>query len=146
MNNNYPNPWEFSNTDKEMFSPNQEYKIEFYNLNEIAMGAPIGGECHLLIHQKKVKLDNWAAGPIIWNKTNDKVAFPIWTKNRNQKIVIVNIKNFIITIYKKEFHVLHFYSFENDTIYAIDSPIHIPKKIVFDTNFEDIEKIKHLNL
>lgn len=36
MNNNYPNPWEFSNTDKEMLSPNQEYKIEFYNLNEIA--------------------------------------------------------------------------------------------------------------
>jgi hypothetical protein len=65
MINTYPNPWNFSNTDLNLISPNQQYKIEYGDLYEIAMGAPIGGSCYLYPKNKKIKISNWAGGPII---------------------------------------------------------------------------------
>lgn len=59
----YPNPWDFHNTDKKLVSYSGEFKLEYYNLNEIAMGAPIGGECFIVNNKKeKYKIgDCWAA-------------------------------------------------------------------------------------
>lgn len=33
--------WNFSITDKNLLSPNKEYRIEYGILNEITMGAPL---------------------------------------------------------------------------------------------------------
>ncbi len=145
MNNEIPNPWNFSNMDKNLHSPNGVYKVEFYGLSEIAMGAPLGGTCYLIFNDKKIKLDDWCAGPIIWNKTSDKVALPIWTKKRKQKIAIVDISNFTITIYKKEFKVLQFQNFIENNLFGIDSPVYMPKKLNFDIDKEEFGQIKELN-
>lgn len=145
MNNEYPNPWDFSNVDKNLVSPNGLYKIEFGELNEIAMGAPIGGECFLNFDNLKYKLNEWCAGPIIWNNLSTKIALPSWTKNRNQKIEIVDIVEMKIKTYKREFRVLQFHSFVDNLLQGIDSPIHMTKTLYFDLDKEIIEKTKKLN-
>ncbi len=37
MNIDYPNPWNFDNTDENLISPDGKYKIQFGALSEIAM-------------------------------------------------------------------------------------------------------------
>ncbi|MFN5307912.1 MAG: hypothetical protein ACK5C0_00485 [Candidatus Kapaibacterium sp.] len=145
MNNEYPNPWNFSNIDKNLISPNGHYSVEFGELNEIAMGAPIGGECYLNFDNLKYKLNEWCAGPIIWNNLSTKIALPIWTKNRNQKIEIVDISEMKITTYKREFRVLQFHSFVHNLLQGIDSPIYMTRTLYFDVDKEEIEKTKKLN-
>ncbi len=144
MSNEYPNPWNFSNDDNNLLSPNGKYKIEFGTLREIGMGAPIGGECYLMYDNNKLKLNDWCGGPIIWNETNDKIALPIWTKQRNQKIAIVDIANLTITIFKKEFSVLHFYEFLDNNLFGIDSPIYKKSELIFDISKEEIETIQYI--
>ncbi len=144
MNNEYPNPWNFSNIDKNLLSPNGEYKIEFGELYEIAMGAPIGGECYLMHENKKLKLNEWCGGPIIWNESSYKIALPIWTKLRNQKISIVDINNQTITTFKKEFRVLHFKKFIDNNLFGLDSPIYMTTQLNFNIDKEDVETIKRL--
>ncbi len=145
MNNEMINPWHFSNTDKNLYSPDGIYKIEFYELSEIAMGAPLGGTCYLIFDDKKIKLADWCGVPIIWNKNGNKIALPIWTKKRKQKIAIVDIVNLTITIYKREFRVLQFQNFIENSLLGVDSPIYMPKKVNFDIDKEEVEKIKELN-
>ena len=43
----YPNPWNFDNTNKKLESVNSSYKVVYSELNEIGMGAPIGGMCFI---------------------------------------------------------------------------------------------------
>ena len=144
MNYEYPNPWNFSNIDKNLLSPNGKYKIEFGELYEIAMGAPIGGECYLIYENKKLKLNDWCGGPIIWNETNEKIALPIWTKQRNQKIAIVDLAHLTITTFKKEFRVLHFKKFLDNNLFGNESPIYMTATLNFDIDKEEIETIKQL--
>jgi hypothetical protein len=144
MNNEYPNPWNFSNTDKNLFSKNGKYKVEFGALHEIAMGAPIGGECYLIYDEKKFNLNDFCGGPIIWNETNEKIALPIWTKQKKQKIAIVDLVSLTITTFKKEFRVLHFNQFIDNNLFGIDSPIYMTATVNFDLSKEAIETIKHL--
>ena len=105
MSHKYPNPWNFNNIDKCLKSPNRLYRVEFGGLCEIAMGAPIGGECFLLKDGKKIKLNNFCGGPIIWNNLSAKIALPTWTRSRKQKIVIIDIETMTATTYSKEFRV-----------------------------------------
>lgn len=144
MNNEYPNPWNFANIDKNLLSPNGKYKIEFGELYEIAMGAPISGECYLILDDKKLKLNDCCCGPIIWNNSSNKIALPIWTKQRNQKISIVDVTNLTITTFKKEFRVLHFNNFLDNYLFGIDSPIYRRTTLNFDIEKEEIETIKEL--
>jgi len=145
MNRGYPNPWDFSNTDQNLHSPNGEYRLEFGELYEIAMGAPIGGPCYLIFEDKKIKINDWVGGPVVWNETSNKITLPIWTKGRNQKISIVNIDDMTITIFKREFRVLHLDKFDGELIIGVDSPIYMTAKLNFDINKEEIEIVLALN-
>ncbi len=144
MINDYPNPWDFSNSDKNLISPNQNGKIVFAELCEIAMGAPISGQSFLVFDDTTIKLNDYTGGPVIWNEFGNKVALPIWTKNRKQKIAIVNINDLTITIFKKLFRVIHFKKFEDITLSGIDSPIYKTSSFDFDLNNENIESVKKL--
>lgn len=108
------------------------------------MGAPISGECYLILDDKKLKLYDCCCGPIIWNNSSNKIALPIWTKQRNQKISIVDVTNLTITTFKKEFRVLHFNNFLDNYLFGIDSPIYRRTTLNFDIEKEEIETIKKL--
>lgn len=144
MNNEYPNPWNFSNIDQNLISPNNLFKVEFGELNEISMGVPVGGECYLNFDGKKIKISEWCAGPIMWNTLSSKIALPTWTKNRNQKIVIVDTEKMTATTFKREFRIILLESFTDNFLSGVDSPIYMAEKFNFDIEKEKIEKMKEL--
>ena len=140
MDITYPNPWDFTDSDLNLTSPDGKYKVDYENFGEIAMGGPIGGRYTITIANKIFIISDWASGPVIWNKESTKVAFPSWTKNRKQKVTVADIDNLTITIYKLEFRVLHITGFTNNIITGIDSPIYKAKEIIFNIENEVVEK------
>ena len=149
MTNTYPNPWDFSNNDKALTSPNNNYKLVYYDLNEIAMGAPIGGKCLLEIaNKKKVLINNWCGGPAVWETDGQLIAIPIWQrkswKGTVQQIGIVNTEKMELKIFSKVFRVLDLRSFNKTTISGYDSPIHNQSIVDFNIEQEKIETIIQL--
>ena len=49
----YPNAWDFPNNNSNGLNNENQAVLEYSNLNEIAMGAPIGGICKLTTNQVK---------------------------------------------------------------------------------------------
>jgi hypothetical protein len=106
-----PDPWQFQNTDKALVSPDGSQKLVYYDLSEIAMGAPIGGPCFLESDgHPKIKINDWCAGPPVWEKAGRLLAVPIWTRNAEsgitQRIGIVDTHKLTLTVFKKKFRVL----------------------------------------
>ena len=140
----YPNAWDFPNNNSNGLKDENKAVLEYSNINEIAMGAPIGGICKLTTSQlNKILIDKWCGGPAIWNEDGLKVAIPIWDNSlfngTFQRIGIVDLKKQTLTKYKKKFKVLDLRSFTNNVIKGIDSPINKMKIVEFDINNEPIE-------
>ena len=149
-NMKYPNAWDFPNENSNKLKNENNATLEYSNLFEIGMGAPISGICKLNKKRGNIFLigDN-CGGPALWNESGIKVAIPIWEKSflrgKIQKIGIVDLKKNTLTKYKKKFQVLHLETFENNKIQGIDSPIHKSKTIEFNIENEKVEKIIELN-
>ncbi len=145
MTETYPNPWNFQNSDKKLISADNIHKVVYENLKEIAMGAPIGGKCFIeKDNGQKIKINNWCAGPPVWETEGQLLAIPIWTrkffKGTVQQIGIVNLITKELKIFSKTFKVLDLCSFEKGMIYGYDSPIHKKRAVNFDTEKEKIDK------
>lgn len=144
MSQPYPSPWNFNNTDKNLFSPDGLHRIEYADVNEIAMGSPLAGTCYLMRDLGRTLLHGYAGGPAIWNERGNKVAFPIWTFDRSQQLVVVDANELTMTTYAPHFRVLHLEDFDRDIIYGTDSPIFNPEEIKFDTRRAIIESVADL--
>lgn len=146
MTDTYPNPWDFHNTDKTLVSTDNYHRVVYYDLNEIAMGAPIGGQCFLeTSDKKKVKIHDWCGGPPAWETGGQLLAIPIWTrkllKGTVQQIGVLDTRNMELKIFKKTFRVLDIRSFDKTIIYGYDSPIHKTETLNFDIEKEKIETL-----
>ncbi len=146
MIDTYPNPWDFHNADKTLVSANNLHKLVYYHLKEIAMGAPIGGQCFLeTADKKKIKIHEWSGGPPAWEKSGLLFAIPIWTQNfpkgTVQQIGIVDIKKMELKIFAKKFSALDIRSFDKKLIYGYDSPIHKKTLVTFDIETEKIDTV-----
>lgn len=144
MNIDYPNPWNFDNTDENLISPDGKYKIQFGALSEIAMWGPLSGNCFLIYAGKKIKLNDWTGGPVIWHYAGHKIGLPIWTESRNHKIRVADVSNLTLNIFRVEFSVLHFKKFEYHILSGIDSPISSPSLFYLDIEKEEVEIVKQL--
>lgn len=140
----YPNPWDFPKEN----SNGQENKatLEYSNLNEIGMGAPLSGKCKVKFNgTKEVLISENCGGPAIWTRNGQRVAIPIWGRSflggTFQRIVIIDLEKQTLTKYKKKFRVLDLRSFRGNNIIGFDSPIYRIKKLDFDYINELIEKI-----
>nr|WP_319997666.1 hypothetical protein [uncultured Draconibacterium sp.] len=149
QSNSTTTPWDFDNENPRVFSPNGKDKIKYFNLLEIAMGAPLAGKAYLINSKNEKLLIHQRCGvPPIWNTAGNKIAIPIWTqklfKGTIQKIGIVDIEENEFILYKRTFNVLAFNGFNGNEIYGIDSPMHKPKTFIFNISNEKIEsKIKN---
>ncbi len=142
-----PSAWNFGNGDSNLISPNGSYKIEYEHIGEIAMGAPLGGACYLTGDNiERIEVSYHAGGPVIWDKHKIRVAFPSWTKERKQKLTLVDIDQKKIITYAKQFRVLELEAFEGDIIKGIDSPIYKSEVVHFDIFYEPIEVEKELTI
>ena len=144
MTHSYPTPWNFANTDANLISPNQHYQVEFGPLYEIAMGAPLGGCCYLLVEDQRIKLHDWVGGPIIWEETGNKLALPLWTKQRQQQLAIFDPSTFTLTTFQRIYRVLHLTSFSTNQISGIDSPIYQPITVQLNLDTERIDSTKSI--
>ncbi len=139
--NTYPNPWDFYNGNKELTSPDGLNRIEYYDLGEISMGAPLAGFCQLINQNgEKIKLSGRFGGPAIWNTDGTKIAIPTWTrkflKGTVQQISVLDIKKQEIIRFKKVFDVLDLRTFDQDEICGYDSPIYKTRTVKFDLTKE----------
>jgi len=147
----YPNPWNFNNTDNKLVSTDNYHKVVYFDLNEIAMGAPIAGRCFLETGEnKKIKINDWCGGPAAWETAGKLVAIPIWTrkflKGIVQQIGVLDTSSMEFKLFVKTFKVLDIRSFDKTIIYGYDSPIYKTKTVTFDTEKEKMEKIIKLTL
>jgi len=141
MTRNFPNPWNFHNTDRQLVSADGSCKIVYYDLSEIAMGAPLGGTCFLeTTPNEKVKIHDWCGGPPIWEADGRYVALPIWTRYSElgtvQHLGVLDTHKLKLTIYEAIFRVLDLRFFERNTVYGFDSPLHNSKMLAFDVESE----------
>lgn len=142
-------PWQFHNIDKALVSTDGSQKLVYYDLSEIAMGAPIGGPCFLESDgHPKIKINDWCAGPPVWEKAGRLLAIPIWTRDAEsgitQRIGIVDTEKLTLTVFNKKFRVLDLRSFDRTIVAGYDSLLHNPEKILFDIEEEDTEAIVQL--
>jgi len=140
-----PSAWNFGNGDSNLISPNGLYTLEYEQIGEIAMGAPLGGACYLTGKNiERIEVSYHAGGPAIWDMNKSRVAFPSWTKDRMQKLTLVDLDQKKIITYSKQFRVLELEVFEGDIIKGIDSPIYKTEIVYFDTSNEPIVNEKGL--
>jgi len=141
-----PNAWDFPNENSNGLNNEKQAILEYSNLNEIAMGAPIGGYCELRKYGlNKILIDRWCGGQAIWDTNGVKVAIPIWNKSffkgTYQRIGIVDIEKLTLTKFKRKFNVLDLRSFNQNLIKGFDSPIHKTKLVEFNIEKEQVEQI-----
>jgi len=142
----YPNAWDFPNENSNGKDNENKATLEYSNLNEIGMGAPLSGICRVKINENNsVLIENNCGGPAIWTRNGLKIAIPIWERSffegKFQRIGIVDLKKFTLTKYKKKFRALDLRSFSGNLIIGFDSPIHRMKTVQFDYENEPIEKV-----
>jgi hypothetical protein len=142
----YSNPWNFSNSDLKLFALDQTRRIEYGELNEVGMGAPLGGQCYLIEDGQRVLVSKWCAGPPAWETQGWSVALPVWTrklfKGTVQQIAVVDIVSKVVTYYKETFEVLDLRSFDKNVIYGYDSPIHNTRTVAFDITKAKVERVE----
>jgi len=142
----YPNAWDFPNENSNGQENDDKATLEYSNLHEVGMGAPLSGKCKVKLNDnKEILIPENCGGPAIWTRNGQKVAIPIWDRSffsgTFQTIGIVDLKNKTLIKYKKKFRVLDLRSFSGNNIVGFDSPIHRMKKLKFDYVNEQIEKI-----
>ena len=143
------NPWNFHNLDKALISPNGLHKVVYYDLNEIAMGAPLGGKCFLEIEEnQKFKINDWCAGPPVWDVSGRYLAIPMWMKvafrGTVQKMGVVDLNTMELIIFSKIFKVLYLRSFDGKIIKAINSPVYKPAHVIFNIENEKTDRVVKL--
>lgn len=122
-------PWDIDNNHENLISPSGTQKIIYGHLNEVAMGAPLAGRAKVQSYHHFFELNEIFGGPARWNETSEFCAIPIWTRDKNQLLGIVDIKNFKIHISHDEYRVLNIKSFENGRIIGTDSELYKPLKL-----------------
>ena len=147
--NIYPNPWDFFNGNPQLISNDGINKIEYDNLMEIAMGAPLGGPCSWINQTgEKQILEKWCGGPALWNTTGTKVAIPGWTRKflrgTVQQIMVLDIEKRELIRYKKIFNVLDLRTFDGNEICGYDSPMYRKKIVRFDLLAEKVTERKKI--
>jgi len=134
MSNLLGTPWHFEN---EYPSPNGQKSLTYGCVVEIAMGAPLSGECSLQSNGEKLLLKGRFGGPVVWSENSEKAALPYWTPNDFQKLAIIDTIQMKIFLSQKQFRVLQLSEIKKGVVLGIDSPINQTQKIEFHIETEE---------
>lgn len=133
------NPWDFATI---YDSPDKLKRVEYdeKSLTEFSMGSPLSGRCYIIKDNSRIRLDGFYGGPSIWSDDSKYLAIPKWTRNHNQRMILIEVKTMSIKELKKKYRVLQLESFKEGIIEGIDSPIYQTAKIR--VNIEDFKEAK----
>jgi hypothetical protein len=115
-------PWEWS---VEAPSPDGKLTAIIEDAAEIAMGAPTSGTLRLS-NGFTVEECNPS---LVWSSDSQFLAVPQWTRDKAQRLLIIEVANKKKTVMPGSYRVLQLESFENGVISGIDSPIHMPTQL-----------------
>ena len=115
-------PWSDS---VEVASPNRRYKAQVTGAMEIAMGAPTSGTLSVSCGIKRKQCNP----SIVWSSDSRFLAVPQWTKNRAQRLLIIEVEKGKSYWAPKVYRVLELHNFVNGTIYGVDSPEYNPVQV-----------------
>lgn len=109
-------------------SPDGRFTAVVHEPTEIAMGAPTSGE---------LKVSNGQSGDgcspsIVWSDDSRFLAVPQWTKDREQRLMILNVETRERKFAPQTYRVLALASFSGGIVRGVDSPIHEPVELAFD--------------
>lgn len=121
-------PWD---SYAEKTSPDGQYLAVFDDAMEMSMGAPMRGT--LVVRQTGVdkpliELQD-SNGSFVWSSDSKALAFPRWTKKRDQKLCILRLPSRVIEEMNGRFDVLQLESFSECRLVGVDSPVYRPKKV-----------------
>lgn len=136
MNKVLGTPWNF---EIQYSSPDGQKSLEFGYVGEVAMGAPLSGECFLNIGIEKYKLKGMFGGPVVWSENSEIAAIPYWTIDRFQKLAIIDVNAMELSLSKKMYRVIELSEIKNGLVIGIDSPIYRTEEIEFDIETEEYE-------
>ena len=144
-----PHPWDFDNSHAQLVSVDGKNKIQYGELSEIGMGAPLGGSCFWVDAEGSEHwVDDWCAGPPIWNSDGTKAAIPAWSRKffgrSIQQVMVLGIVKKEVLRYEPEFRLLDLRSFDGHHIYGYDSPVYKTKTLDFDLSKEKVIATKDL--
>lgn len=132
-----PSPWTFVNSP----SPDGEKTIEYTDVGEIRMGAPLSGRCYLTFLQTKTRhlISDDAGGPAVWSADNRFVALPVWLPSLSQKLGVFEISTLALKLSSQSYGLLHIKKFENNKIEGIlpgkaDEPFSMDLDLFFPTH------------
>ncbi len=107
------------------------------------MGGPLGGKCFLVYpDNSKLQLADRAGGPAVWETDGRRVALPVWTVSRDQRLAVADLQARTLTIYSQKFRVLNLKTFDQGIIMGQDSPIYRTDNVQVDTANEPIERVE----
>lgn len=89
------------------------------------MGAPTAGRLSI---STGVTLENCNPS-MVWSHDSCFLAVPRWLPDRNQQLVIVDVRNTKVRVAPGRYRVLQLESFDAGVVQGIDSPIHMPRLI-----------------
>jgi hypothetical protein len=124
-------PWD----DKaELKSPDGKFTVCIPDAFEIAMGAPTSGQLRI---SNGITRDDCNPS-MIWSADSEYLAVPQWTKDCNQRLLVISVTRKKSWYASGKYRVLQLESFIDGVIKGIDSPIHMPRQIAVDVSNIDM--------
>jgi hypothetical protein len=117
--------WDIHQTNRRFYAPDQSRSVGYANLRAVGQNQIPVGTLALLSSCGGAIISERAAGPPVWSRDGDKLAFPecyqtIFRK-RFQRIVVVDTVEETITLYKEKYTCLLLRKFEDNFIYGRDA-------------------------
>ncbi|KGO91272.1 hypothetical protein [Flavobacterium subsaxonicum] len=146
MNNTKIDPWNF---DSAYPSPDNTHTVTYSDLEEMAIGAPLNGQCFLHFpNGRSIKLGGWCGGPPVWEPDGKRFALPLWKRKifvgTVQQLAIIDVTSLEMKIYNKIFSVLDVQSFIKNIIKGCNTPLNKCEPVLFDIEKEKVGKIVDL--
>ena len=111
-------------------SPDGKLTAAINDAGEVGQGAPTSGILNIsngLSYQR-------CNPSIVWSDDSQYLAVPQWTRERDQRLLVISLEQKFSGYARGLFRVLELHSFLNGKIKGIDSPIYQPREIEIDVS------------
>ena len=119
-------------------SPDGRYRATIADAIEIRMGAPTSGRLAITdnLHggQALIALDQCNPS-FVWSTNSDALAVPRWTRDLQQRLLVIAVPSGHTTEVPDEFRLLELHSFDEGVVHGVDSPLHMPVRVQVRTTF-----------
>jgi hypothetical protein len=106
-------------------SPDGRWTAEIADASEIAMGAPTSGTLRL----SDGRTLEGCNPSMVWSTDSRFLAVPVWTRDRKQRLCLLEVPNGDARCAARLYRVLELKSFSDGVVEGIDSPIHRPRRV-----------------